>query len=243
MRKLLMVVLLVFSGFSYARVKAPLEQPARFDFRSLGISEVVQLIYSEALPGSYVIDPEVLNDQRLVSFRYEGGKDGVRAFIDSFFDSLGLVVVHRGSVDFIGRKVVSVPVLPHDEVFVYRPRFRDGSYLVEMLAPLFKGAFTSKRAVRAATGEAAWRLIFLAARSVLVSVRWWLLLAMLLFRSRIRALMLCCPCWRPIRASRRSRSQCCGLPPVVPVGSRLGRTCRSSVPYLTLAMASLRCSR
>ena len=129
------------------------ELPVRFDFRLLGIAQVVQLIYAEALPGSYVIDPEVLKDDRAVSFRYNGGKQGVQSFIASFFDSLGLTVVRRGSVDFISRKAAPVVVPPDEEVLVYRPRHRDGSYLVEMLGPLFKGSFTSKRGVRAAPGD------------------------------------------------------------------------------------------
>jgi general secretion pathway protein D len=129
------------------------KQPTRFDFRALGIAQAVQLIYSEAMPGSYVIDPEVIKDERPVSFRYDGVQP-LQAFVTGFFDSLGLVVVRRGSTDYIGRKAVPVPVAPDDEVFVYRPRFRDGSYLVEMLGPLFKGSFTSKRSIRATAGDA-----------------------------------------------------------------------------------------
>lgn len=52
-----------------ANAKAPAELPVRFDFRALGIAQVVQLIYSEALPGSYVIDPEVVKDERAVYCR------------------------------------------------------------------------------------------------------------------------------------------------------------------------------
>lgn len=157
MKKLFAVMVFVISNFSCAQAKSSLvEEPStRFDFRSIGIAQVVQLIYAEALPGSYVIDPQVLTDQRLVSFRYEGDKQGVRAFIASFFDSLGLAVTRRGSIDFIAQKVAAASSQPDDEVLVYRPRFRDGSYLVEILAPLFKGAFTSRRSVRASPSDGA----------------------------------------------------------------------------------------
>lgn len=131
----------------------PVKQPTRFDFRAVGIAQAVQLIYAEAMPGSYVIDPEVIKDERPVSFRYDGLQP-LKTFVTGFFDSLGLVVVRRGSTDYIGRKPVMVPLVPDEEVFVYRPRFRDGSYLVEMLGPLFKGAFTSKRSIRATPGDA-----------------------------------------------------------------------------------------
>lgn len=152
MKKILLVFVLLLAAV--ANAKAPDEQAARFDFRSLGVAQVVQLIYAEALESSYVIDPEVLKDERVVSFRYNGGKPGVNAFIGSFFDSLGLAVSRRGGVDFITRKVPPAPAAPPDEdVFVYKPRYRDGGYLVELLGPLFKGSFTAKRGIRAAPGD------------------------------------------------------------------------------------------
>lgn len=137
------------ANFSALKTK----QPTRFDFRALSISQAVQLIYAEAMPGSYVIDPEVVKDERLVSFRYDGDQP-LQTFLTSFYESVGLVVNRRGGTDYISRKVAPVAPVPDEEVFVYRPRFRDGSYLVEMLGPLFKGSFTSKRSVRAASGDA-----------------------------------------------------------------------------------------
>ncbi|MCE3605716.1 hypothetical protein LXA47_19205 [Massilia sp. P8910] len=139
--------------FSALNNPTPAKRPTRFDFRALSTAQAVQLIYAEAMPGSYVIDPEVIKDERPVSFRYDGVQP-LKTFVTGFFDSLGLVVVRRGSTDYIGRKVVPVLAAPDEEVFVYKPRFRDGSYLVEMLGPLFKGAFTAKRSIRAAPGDA-----------------------------------------------------------------------------------------
>lgn len=130
------------------------EPPAKLDFRGIGVAQVVQLIYSEVLQDSYVIDPEVLGDQRVVSFRYDAGKGDLRAFIASFFDSLGLLVSHRGAVDYVLKKPVPSAPAPQDaEVFVYRPQFRDGAYLTEILSPLFKGSFTTKRVVKPAVGD------------------------------------------------------------------------------------------
>lgn len=147
-----------FSSFCFAAVPSsvpiPLLSPvAKFDFRSLGVATAVQLIYSEVLQDSYVIDPDVLSDQRVVSFRYDGVKGDVRAFVSSFFDSLGLAVSRRGSVDYVSRKVVIPDTLSDSDIFIYRPRFRDGGYLTEILSPLFKGTFTTKRAVRPAAGD------------------------------------------------------------------------------------------
>lgn len=154
--KLAALLMCLWCNLCAAEVSAlnstPAKQVSRFDFRAVGIAQAVQLIYAEAMPGSYVIDPEVIKDERPVSFRYDGVQP-LKTFVTGFFDSLGLVVVRRGSTDYIGRKPAPVPVAPDEEVFVYRPRFRDGSYLVEMLGPLFKGSFTSKRSIRAAPGD------------------------------------------------------------------------------------------
>lgn len=124
------------------------ENVAKFDFRGINVAQVVQLIYSEALRDAYVIDPEVLNDPRSVSFRYDGSGSDLRSFVRAFFDSLGLEVVRRNGVDFVGRKKEAEQKRAELEPYVYRPRFRDGSYLVELLGPLFSGSFTSKRTVR-----------------------------------------------------------------------------------------------
>lgn len=150
MKNVLFVVFLFISGV----VSAGSVMPTHFDFRGIGVAQVVQLIYSEALKDPYVIDPEVLADTRQVSFRYDSASAGdVRAFVHSFFGSLGLTVTRRGGVDFVSRSAPVEKVEPESEVFVYRPRFRDGSYLVDVLAPLFKGSFTARKLIVAASSE------------------------------------------------------------------------------------------
>lgn len=133
-------------------VSAVEKDKPRFDLRGMVVSQAVQFIYSDILLDSYVIDPDVLTDQRLVSFRYDATKGDIKAFVSAFFDSLGLSVTRRGSVDYITRKSSSVVALD-DDIFLYKPKFRDGSYLIELLSPLFKGSFTSKRSVKPAAGD------------------------------------------------------------------------------------------
>ncbi|MCE3261587.1 MAG: hypothetical protein K0R43_666 [Pseudoduganella sp.] len=127
--------------------------PARFDFRGIHVAQVVQLIYAEALRDAYVIDPDVLTDQRSVSFRYDGTGGDLRAFIRAFFDSLGLDIVRRNGVDFVARKQAKAEQVEEKDVFAYRPKHRGGSYLVDLLSPLFKGEFTARRAVHAPAGD------------------------------------------------------------------------------------------
>ncbi|MGE5648886.1 MAG: type II secretion system protein GspD [Bacillota bacterium] len=154
MRKILFVLCFAVATFAHAgeKPKGMLDGP-RFDFRGINVAQVVLLIYSEALKDAFVIDPDVLNDQRSVSFRYDPSSGELRAFIMAFFDSLGLAVARKNGVDFVSRKQPAEKAAEVRDVFVYRPRYRDGSYLVDLLSPLFKGEFTARRVVHAAAGD------------------------------------------------------------------------------------------
>lgn len=131
------------------------DSAARFDFRGVRVAEAVQLIYGEALQDAFVLDPEVLTDQRVVSFRYAAANGDLRPFARSFLDSLGLEVVRRGGVDFVGKKKPAEAVTPPTEVFVYRPKHREGSYLLDVVSPFIKGELSAKRGVRPSLEERA----------------------------------------------------------------------------------------
>lgn len=129
------------------------EESARFEIRGLRVPEAIQLIYGEALQDAFVIDPDVLTDQRVVSFRYVAANGDLRPFVRTFLDSLGLEVVRRGGVDFVGKKKAVEPAPPPLEVFVYRPRHREGSYLLDVVTPFVKGELSAKRGVRPSPDE------------------------------------------------------------------------------------------
>jgi type II secretory pathway component GspD/PulD (secretin) len=128
----------------------PGSRGASFDFQAIGVAQVIQLIYSEALSTAYVIDPDVLSDGRSVSFRYSSDKGDLRQFIKSFLDALGYAVETRSGVDFIAKRKEPDRVEIEDDAFVYRPRYRDVPYLARLLAPLFKGTFSINRSIRSA---------------------------------------------------------------------------------------------
>lgn len=152
-RKLLLVLLLVsssaWSASDFAPAKIP---PVSFSLDGVAVSQVLRLVFGEVMKSSYVLDPVVVADQRVVSFRWEASKGDIRPFLVSFLDVLGYSMQSRGGVDFIRVKDEKKEVLIEKQVFIYRPKFRDGSYLVDLLAPLFTGSFTSKRGVQAPDG-------------------------------------------------------------------------------------------
>jgi type II secretory pathway component GspD/PulD (secretin) len=128
-----------------------LKQPASFNFTSVSVPQVIQLIYAEVLKGSYVIDPEVLTDTRQVTFRFNQNTGNVNQFVSKFLDSLGFVVEAKGGVDFIKRAKVDEKPESEKSVFVYRPKSRDANHLTRLLQPLFSGSFAQNRSVAAPT--------------------------------------------------------------------------------------------
>jgi len=139
-----------------AKIKHP-EPPkyANFNFQFVNIAQVVNLIFGEALKTHYVLDPELLNDKRSVSFRYESANGDLKPFLTNFLDSLGYSVTEKNGIQYILKK----PLLEkteaagfEKEVFLYVPKYREASYLSRLLSPLFRGTFTSNRAVSAPIG-------------------------------------------------------------------------------------------
>ncbi|CAB3659287.1 type II secretion system protein GspD [Trinickia soli] len=117
----------------------PLARPVggSFDFRFVGVGQLVDLLYDDALHVPHVISSDVLQDTRLVSFQFDSGKGDLREFVKAFLDSEGFEVTTRDGVDFIGKKRDVAPV--DREVYVYAPRYRSATYLLGLVEPLFGG--------------------------------------------------------------------------------------------------------
>lgn len=142
----LSAALLLISPLGFAK------EPASFNFTAVSVPQVIQLIYSEVLKGSYVIDPDVLTDSRQVTFRFKPESGDLRQFVAKFLDSLGFVVETKGGVDFIHRIKVDTAHEVEKSVFVYRPKSRDANSLTRLLQPLFTGTFAQNRAIAAPIG-------------------------------------------------------------------------------------------
>lgn len=119
------------------------------DLQGASISEVVQLIYREATTTPYVLAPDVLEDERLVSFRYKDNQGKLSLFMQYFLDSLGYMVERKSGVDFVRKRVEGEPPIQAEHIYIYQPQYREVSYLSRTLEPLFKGSFVTNRSVRA----------------------------------------------------------------------------------------------
>jgi type II secretory pathway component GspD/PulD (secretin) len=161
MKAFLLVLILLLPVTSNAASKS---QPS-FDFDSFSLSHIMRTIYIESFPErSYSFCPELLQDARPVSFRYRAQDGDFRSFFSTYLRNLGYLLEEKGKVDFIrplpSVAPVSVSQDVNQEIFYYRPKHREGGYLVELLTPLFTGKFTSQRAISTSkdsslTGQAA----------------------------------------------------------------------------------------
>jgi general secretion pathway protein D len=124
---------------------------ASFDFDSIALSDLVRLVYLQAYPTvPYVLDPKVLQDTRLVSFRWTASNGDARNFLRTYLRSLGYSMsTGPNNVDLIAplppAAHLSVVQDPDIELFIYKPKYRNASYLIETLSPLFSGQFTGQR--------------------------------------------------------------------------------------------------
>ncbi|MBR7791675.1 type II secretory pathway protein [Undibacterium sp. FT147W] len=126
------------------------EAAIKFDFQSVNVAQIISLVYLEALKQPYVIDPAVLRDERLVSFRFDASTGDLKTFWQNFLDSLEISIESRHGVDYVTVKKPVQTTAPALDVLVYHPRYRQVSYLTGLLTPLFTaGSFTVNRTVRA----------------------------------------------------------------------------------------------
>lgn len=99
----------------------------------------------------YVVSPDVLADDRPVSFRYDRADGDMREFASAFLQSLGYQVVVRGGVSFVSKAPEQQG--KDKQVLVYVPRFRRADYLARLVQPLIGARVASNASVAAAPGE------------------------------------------------------------------------------------------
>ncbi|WP_368648914.1 hypothetical protein ABRY95_04770 [Castellaniella ginsengisoli] len=111
-----------------------------FDLQGVTVAEVIQMIYSNAIREPYVLSPDVLADDRPVSFRWSSGFGSLQGFLVRFLDSLGYKLERVGRVDFVGKYSGDDR---YQEIYVYRPKYRSVKYLSDMISPMLDGKFNA----------------------------------------------------------------------------------------------------
>lgn len=115
---------------------------ANLEFNSVTVSNLITIIFSEVQPKSFVLSSKVLQDNRVVSFRYNKKQNGeIINFLSSFLKSLDLQMTSKNGVYY-------VDVIPEKQAedysyYVYEPKYRNANYLVDNLRPFFGENFLS----------------------------------------------------------------------------------------------------
>lgn len=132
--------ILLFSFFTVLlTVPAISQSPLReYDATAVTIAQLATLVYRDTLGDPYVLEPEVLQDNRLISARFYDISDKTRWA--QLLDSLGYFLEEREGVDYVFAK--QKKDAPEDyDVFVYRPKFKRADDLKSSLSGLFSGRF------------------------------------------------------------------------------------------------------
>lgn len=127
--------------------------PPVFDLRSVTVSELVSLYFQEVANRPFLLCSDVLADSRLVSIRAHGKKLDV-AMLAVLLEQHGYEVRTIADVAVVCKKR-ELQAESNVEPYVYRPRFRDVGYLVDLVSPLVSGTFANKRstAISMAVGK------------------------------------------------------------------------------------------
>lgn len=104
------------------------------DFQLDGVTlpKSVTLVYSQVFQRSFMLAPDVIADNRLISFHITENLDA-HEFFTRYLNNMGIGVSSKNGVDYIYKlPVTEKPAIPKKS-YVYQPRYRSVAYLVSVL--------------------------------------------------------------------------------------------------------------
>lgn len=127
--------------------------PVRLSFDHVRVVDLAEVVYGEILHENFVLDPELVDSDKLVTLQFQDHLDapGARKFMNTFLASIGIEVQQKAGYVFLRPLDQEDREEGEQEVFFYRTKYRSVSYITDLAASLFKrGKFTGQRAVKAA---------------------------------------------------------------------------------------------
>ncbi|HDR1928019.1 TPA: type II secretion system protein GspD [Pasteurella multocida] len=120
------ILFLMISSFVFSiSVSA---QNIDFKLDSVPLHKAISMIYDEVLEKPYMLDPVLVDDKRLISFKVTKAQD-FSAFLQRYFSNMNIKIHSKNGVDYI--QYVEPKVTKQS--FVYNPIHRDVTYLSEFL--------------------------------------------------------------------------------------------------------------
>lgn len=151
--KRFLIALLFASGLASAAPVVP-DKAVTLSFDKIPVVELVNFVYGDMLKQNFAVHPDLVNFPKLVTVHFQSEFD--RPKLDKFMVDLlagvGVVVVKKPGYLFLApEKESKASDEPEQEIFFYRAKYRQVSYLMDLTSSLFKtGHFSSQRGVRGA---------------------------------------------------------------------------------------------
>ncbi len=153
MKRIIATIIATLSINAFAQMP-PLALPPSFNaepkksedynlnFQNVSIANLMTIIFSEINQKSFVLSTKVLQDERVISFRFDKKKNGdLYSFLALFLDNLGYSLNKQNGIYFIDEK--RQKNAQDFDYYVYSPKFRTANYLLDNLRPYFAENFTT----------------------------------------------------------------------------------------------------
>lgn len=118
MKKILLALTLLFSSCAFAG--------SELELNKVKLPEAISLIYSEVLKVPYMLDPQLVNDERMITFRLTPDIDE-REFVTRYLGNMNIRIWTKKGVDFIAPYTLKEPVKPR-YTWTYTPQYRSVAY-------------------------------------------------------------------------------------------------------------------
>ncbi|HAW0087918.1 TPA: type II secretion system protein GspD, partial [Escherichia coli] len=137
MKMILLALTLLFSSCAFAG--------SELELNKVKLPEAISLIYSEVLKVPYMLDPQLVNDERMITFRLTPDIDE-REFVTRYLGNMNIRIWTKKGVDFIAPYTPKEPVKPR-YTWTYTPQYRSVAYLSDILGGYVSGSFNNSGAV------------------------------------------------------------------------------------------------
>lgn len=130
-------IIFLITGIVFMTSPAQTNGPrVNIDLGNMTIAQLLKVVYDDTLGNDYVLEPEVMEDQRRISVRVFDFRR--KENLLTLLNSLGYQLETRGGVDYIS----SVKKTDDFDFYVYRPKYKTVTDLKSALSGLLSGMFS-----------------------------------------------------------------------------------------------------
>lgn len=145
-------IIFIAAAFFFLHASKSHAKGVDFSLDSVTIPKSVNLIYTQVFNEPFMMAPDVITDNRMVSFHITPQLDA-KDFYTRYLANMGIGLTRKNGVDYLYVKK-EVPVQLPQYTFVYTPKFRSVGYLTSILTSIVQGAFGTTPAASSASAPA-----------------------------------------------------------------------------------------